>query len=475
MTRHPKKGKWSNKELDAIPLSWDGDKLSESPGLVGSVRINAGGVAAISFRYSMRWAGKGTWFYCGSFPSVAMPVIRAARDDAAKLLKAGIDPRIKKIADKLEEREVAEAVIAREVKRKAEALTVSDVFADWIADGVKRQDNNKSLIQTFNKYILPAVGSTELRQLDHRDLLKIYKAIIESGKYATAFELSKDVKQMLAWAEKRKPWRSLMADGNPADVVDILKILPANFTKIRKRILSVDEIKRLKLALDDTSQNYSAASSKYGTERPLKKEVQHAMWICLTTLCRIGELMMAEWAHVDFDKRTWFIPKENTKKTGRKDNRTDHTVYLSDFALAQFRALKLLTGDTAWVFPARYKDGHVCVKSASKLVGDRQVKFKKRTKKLQYRVENNTLVIGDEEWTPHDLRTTGATMMQELLGAATGNIISDLCLHHQVVAGAAKHYLFAEYQAEMRDGWEKLGNYIEAVLKAENVVSIKAA
>jgi integrase len=56
----------------------------------------------------------------------------------------------------------------------------------------------------------------------------------------------------------------------------------------------------------------------------------------------------------------------------------------------------------------------VCLKSASKQVGDRQVSFKKRTKKLQFRVENNSLVLGGREWTPHDLRRTGATMMQEL-------------------------------------------------------------
>jgi len=54
----------------------------------------------------------------------------------------------------------------------------------------------------------------------------------------------------------------------------------------------------------------------------------------------------------------------------------DQIVYLSDFALDQFKQLHVLTGDMLWVFPATLKDGHVCIKSTSKLIGDRQVKFK---------------------------------------------------------------------------------------------------
>ena len=132
-----------------------------------------------------------------------------------------------------------------------------------------------------------------------------------------------------------------------------------------------------------------------------------------------------------------------------------------------------LTGDTQWVFPARYTDGHVCVKSASKQIGDRQVVFKSRNKKHQYRVENNSLVLGDREWTPHDLRRTGATMIQSLVGKQTGILLADLCLHHNVVTGSAKHYLFDDYADEMKEAWIKLGNRIEAILSADNVVNFE--
>ena len=69
-------------------------------------------------------------------------------------------------------------------------------------------------------------------------------------------------------------------------------------------------------------------------------------------------------------------------------------------------------GASKWVLPGRIPNNHVDIKTVSKHVGDRQVKFKSRTRKLKNRVEDNSLVLGNEDWTPHDLRRTGATMMQ---------------------------------------------------------------
>lgn len=463
MTRYPRAGKgkkWTVKELEAITLDWKGDTLSDGEGLSGQVRFNSTGGILIPFRFAFKWEGKVNWFYCGSFPANDLSAIRQARDDASYLVKHGMDPRVKKIANKIENRDAVAEVIQREEKRKAEALTIQDMFNLWIVDGVRRKDGNKYIIQTFKRYVLPDIGKVEIRNLEEQHLTKIYKQIVTDGKNATAFELSKDVKQMLTWAEKRKPWRQLMVEGNPADLVEISKILPADFTKIRNRVLTAEEIKKLKKIFDSIADGYAAAGKKYGVERPLKKEVQHAMWLCLSTLCRIGELLMAEWTHVDFEKRTWFIPASNTKKVG-KGKQTDHLIYLSDFALSHFEALRELTGDTNWVFPARYKEGHVCVKSASKQIGDRQVMFKKRTRKLLCRVENNSLVLGDVEWTPHDLRTTGATMMQQL---NVPREIINLCQHHIVGSQIDKHYLHHDYKDKQKEAWQLLGKCLEQLI-----------
>ena len=352
-------------------------------------------------------------------------------------------------------------------KYKTEALTFNDLYLVWLRDGVSRADGNRYISQSFSKHAISTLGVIEVRKLTEHHLRSVYRSIIESGKVATAVELSKDIRQMLRWAEMRKPWRALMIDGNPSELVEINKLLPTDYTKERKRFLSIEEIKKLKAAFDTVSQNYAEAPSKYGTERPLKKEIQIAIWLCLSTICRIGELLMTEWKHVNFAEKTWFIPAANTK--GERGGKRDQLVYLSDFSLEQFKQLHKLSGYTLWAFPAKNNDDHVCVKSASKLIGDRQVQFKNRTKKLQFRVESNSLVLGDNEWTPHDLRRTGATIMQKL---KVHRDVINLCQNHVIGTKVDRVYLLDEYVDEKRDAWQKLGNRLDAILNTDNVISI---
>ena len=352
-------------------------------------------------------------------------------------------------------------------KYKTEALTFNDLYLVWLRDGVSRADGNRYISQSFSKHAISTLGVIEVRKLTEHHLRSVYRSIIESGKVATAVELSKDIRQMLRWAEMRKPWRALMIDGNPSELVEINKLLPTDYTKERKRFLSIEEIKKLKAAFDTVSQNYAEAPSKYGTERPLKKEIQIAIWLCLSTICRIGELLMTEWKHVNFAEKTWFIPAANTK--GERGGKRDQLVYLSDFSLEQLKQLHKLSGDTLWAFPAKNNDDHVCVKSASKLIGDRQVQFKNRTKKLQFRVESNSLVLGDNEWTPHDLRRTGATIMQKL---KVHRDVINLCQNHVIGTKVDRVYLLDEYVDEKRDAWQKLGNRLDAILNTDNVISI---
>lgn len=395
------------------------------------------------------------------YMSMADAVAENARIQS--LARDGVDFKLKAIEEKTKSEKI-------EHQKKQNDLTVQDLFDTWIKDGVSRADGNSYLIQSFNRHALKSIGHFKLRELSEADLLMVYRKIVENGKYATALELSKDIKQMLSWAEKRKPWRALMADGNPADLVNIRNVLPKNYVKERDRVLSIEELRNLDQKFKNLTVNYENATKKYGTERPLKKETELAVWICLGTLSRIGELIKARWENVNLDERTWFIPANDTK--GEAGKKRAQTVYLSDFVLNKFKQLKDLTGDTEWLFPARYKDGHVCEKSPSKQVGDRQVGFKSRTKELKCRVENNSLVVGKAEWTIHDMRRTGATIMQQL---KIPRDIINLCQNHVIGSKVDRHYLHYDYSEEKKEAWIKLGNYLDSILTSSNVFSFKIA
>nr|SPS05749.1 Integrase [Candidatus Nitrotoga fabula] len=373
------------------------------------------------------------------------------------LARSGIDYRIQHEEELKRKAELKE-------KEARENSIITNLFDSWIENGVNRKDGNKSIVQSFKKHVLPTIGNIKIKELNEHHLTNLYRSIINSGKNRTAVLVSKDICQMLAWGEKRRPWRSLMAEGNPASLVQINKLLPPDYTNIRERILSSEEIWSLNQIFLTMTANYNNSKEKNGIERPLKKETQHALWISLSTTCRIGELLKSEWCHVDFTNRTWFIPKENTK--GEIGNKQSITVFLSDFTLKQFKELYELTKGSKWVFPATYKSmSHICEKAISKQVGDRQIKFKNRTKKLTSRRESNSLVLGNEDWTPHDLRRTGATLMQKL---GITNHIVDLCQNHSVLTGTQKHYLLHEYDDEKKDAWQRLGQELERIINLPN-------
>lgn len=180
---------------------------------------------------------------------------------------------------------------------------------------------------------------------------------------------------------------------------------------------------------------------------------------------------MARWEHVDLETGEWFIPRENTK--GKQSN---FVVYLSPFANTQFNALKAVTGKTEWCFPGLGKHGHVDARSISKQVGDRQACFKKSRggtprKQMSNRSFDNNLVLAGGSrgaWTPHDLRRTGATMMQAL---GVSLEVIDRCQNH-VLAGSKvrRHYLHHDYATEKAAAWRLLGSNLAAILAVGSTV-----
>ena len=255
------------------------------------------------------------------------------------------------------EREVAAA--ARLAAALAAVTPVCDLFETWLENGVSRKDGNRRLRQMFERDVLPAIGSKPLRELTDTDLVKLLRLVGRTrGKARTAEDMLAAIRQMFRWACKRQPWRSLLMDGNPADLVELRHVVPQGYvTVIRDRTLCAEEIRELRDVFAAMETAYETAADRRASVRPILCETQLALWTCLGTGCRIGELLMARWSHVDLEKATWFVPRENTK------TKVDWQVYLSDFAQRQFKELHAVTGDTDWCYPARVQEGHVSVKT----------------------------------------------------------------------------------------------------------------
>jgi len=217
----------------------------------------------------------------------------------------------------------------------------------------------------------------------------------------------------------------------------------------RDRVLSDDEIRALFRQLPDAR---------------LMPSTECAIGIMLSTCCRVGELSKARWEHIDFTAKTWLIPDEHSK------NGKPHTIYLSDFALAQFERLAQYRESDTWLFMDRTKTTHVCDKSISKQINDRQTD-RDLSNRSQFK---DALRLTGGKWTPHDLRRTGATIMGNL------GILPDViekCLNHTEQNKMKRVYQRQELKAEQADAWRKLGERLELLKRedADNVVLFRSA
>ncbi|MCU7376103.1 site-specific integrase [Paucibacter sp. O1-1] len=535
-TRYPKSGKgrrWTIAELRAIPLDWKGDIIADSDGLTGEVRVTNEDAVAVRFRFAFKWGGKVSWYQCGSWPGNSLEVIRRHRDDARNKVKAGINPNDAKKAARIEAQQQVEAVIAADAQRRAEDLTNNDLIDTWLRDGVRRKDGNHELGLKLDKNVRPFIGTKPVRLTTEHDLRDLLRVIVARGANRLAVTVYTNLAQMYHWAEKRQPWRRLLVEGNPIDLIEVGRIVDADYdlNNVRTRVLAENELVELRdiftamdsdaagmtrhalydrvwatpimrlaqqLGISDRGlakicarrniptpdrgywrkrENSVAVRARplpdpdwnpwvdlVRSQRGLAKKHQCAIWLCLGTTCRIGELLLAEQEHVNLDKREWFIPKANVK--GTRGTKTDHLVLLNDFSVRQFELLLEMAGESRWIFPSPEKESApIHHQAVTAQVGDRQLMFKALGKKPNRRPMDNGLVLssGDKgEWTPHDMRRTSATMMQAL--GVDPNVI-DRCQNH-VLQGSKvrRHYMLHDYAEEKRQAWDKLGKHLDRLL-----------
>jgi integrase len=370
--------------------------------------------------------------------------LKDAREESAMIRalgRKGIDYQVQ-----LEEASKAE--VARIERERIASKTIEDLFTEWVQD-TGRKDGGAELRRSFSHNIIPFIGSTPVKEATEEDMLPVLAAVVDRGSNRMAVMLLADLKQMFRWAERKKAWRKLIED-NPVIGIEASKITDDDYDGTeRTRALSADEVRELWVQLPLAG---------------LLRRTELACWIMLSCCCRIGELTKAKWEDVDLVAAVWAIPKENAK------NKNRHTVFLSDFALAQFKQLReISTGE--WCFPDSTGTTHVCVKSTTKQIRDRQMSAMNRKPMSHRSSKADALILSGGDWKPHDLRRTGSTMMQPL-GVAEG--VVERVLNHVEPNKLKRTYQTHDYAEEMREAWRLLGDRLEILTSPDtgNVIPI---
>lgn len=409
----------------------DGDRLF--------LRVRETGEKDWYFIYTFK--GKRDKYMLGKYPTLSLEEVRIRADKHRQLLKDGINPKEQATKDALKadiERQALEA--------SAKRVNVNRLFELWHSLHLKdRKDGGKEVYRMFHKDVLPEIGNLAAEDVKKAHIVAITNNLLERDVPRLAKVILSLMRQMFRFAQDQD-----IIENDPTSSIRKSKI--GGRDVIRDRILTDKEIREL------TEKTKSAK---------LLISTDTAIWIMLSTVCRIGELCKAEWSHLNLEEGIWRIPKENSK------NGKPHNIYLSEFAKQRFKALEEIKTSEKWIYPNRDDSDHVCEKSISKQVGDRQIPEGRKPIKSRSR-QKNALKLEGGKWTPHDLRRTGATLMGTL---GVSREVIERCLNHIESNRMVRNYQLQPLIKEQQEAWSLLGKKLEILTskETENVTFLSTA
>ena len=191
-----------------------------------------------------------------------------------------------------------------EAEKQKQCVTWSDFFTDHYL--VYKRSHGKRTLKNDEEMhrlrIKAQFGDTPLNKINQLQIQKFHMDLKESGlSAATADHHLKLLRHALNLAVD---WGLLKT--NPA-----LKVKQYNQTRKLDRALDATELERLMRTIS----------------RDKNRMVCNFISMALALGTRKGELLKAEWRHVNREKKTLFIPGENAKSS------RDRIVHLSEFAL----------------------------------------------------------------------------------------------------------------------------------------------
>ncbi|MGF6270567.1 integrase [Lelliottia nimipressuralis] len=272
------------------------------------------------WRFRFRFGGRQHLMAFGVYPETSLADARQKREEARRLVAAGVDPREHKRAVKEEQ--------AKEV------ITFESVARDWHASNQKwSKSHSARVLKSLEDNLFDAIGKRNIADLKTQDLLKPLKVVEMSGRLEVAARLQQRTTSIMRFAVQ-----SGLIDYNPAQ--EIAGAI-ATAKRQHRAALDFDRIPELLHRIDSY------------TGRTLTRL---AVELTLLVFIRSSELRFARWSEVDFDTAMWTIPGEREPLEGVKHShrgskmRTPHLVPLSHQALGILEKIKSLSGNRELIF-----------------------------------------------------------------------------------------------------------------------------
>jgi putative integrase P4 len=369
-------------------------KVADRDGLYVSVST----VGTITFRYDYRINGRRETLTIGKYGADGINLAEARERlmIARKQVSEGISP-------------ATEKRIERNKIRNADRFCV---FAEKYLADVQLADSTKALrVATYERDIKDTFGNRLMTEITTDEIRSHCEKIKDRGAPSTAIFVRDLIANVYRYAIQRGH-----KFANPADEIANSSI--ATFKK-RERVLTPREIKLFFNTLEETQSDFA-----------LKKAVK----FILLTMVRKGELVNATWDEVDFKNKVWTIPAERMKA------KRAHNVYLSEQAIDLIVAFQIYSEGSPYLLPGRINRRQPIANSSLNRVIANCIKF---INKDEQRID---------EFTVHDLRRTGSTLLHEM-GFNSDWIEKSLAHEQQGVRAVYNKAEYAEQRKEMMQRW----------------------
>lgn len=367
-------------------------KLTDAQGL--HLAVQPGGSRLWRYRYELP-GGKERVLALGAYPEVSLADARAARDDARRLLRQGVDPST--------ERRKAKLLSARSAVETFEA--VSRAWHDRQTPGWTAT-HAADVMASMEADLFPALGPIPLREITPPLLLTALHKVEARGANDRAHRLRQRAEAVFAYGIA-----SGLCDANPAALVGAA-LAPVRHGQ-RPAVTTLDGARRLLREVEAV---------------PAHPVTRLANRLLALTALRPGEVRQAEWtefAALDPAHPVWTVPAPRMKM------KRPHPVPLSRQAMEIIEALRPLTGRAPLLFPN--------VRRAHEPISDNTLS----------RYVNRSGHQGAH--VPHGWRSSFSTIMNELHHNEKDRAVIDLMLAHLPKNAIEAAYNRAAYMPRRRE------------------------